>query len=275
MNQTFDEELKNLQDLIAFKGYRRNGCVLYAKYDFFKPECSISELVWGFCRNPCYARRLARVLYDSIPDYTETLGKANRTLCRSSLKPSFDEAMAVVCRPGNKENIAFSTQGTSPFDMDGVLNLDPVQVFNATDEDGQLWHGLVVPPEWEDEVSHIAVNIYADNWRELWTQVFSSKTSIAKRIRQRNDVRVFHPFQHPLPLLDLNIRLTLVINYKPGCTLLPGQVQQVFGICSNDFLRWLSDSSLEIGLSKKQVAHINIGSNSIEFVSKASVNNEV
>ncbi len=283
--ETFADELKNLIQLIKFKGYRRNGCVLYAKYEFFKPECTISELVWGFCHNPCYARRLVHQLSTMLPDYIEIMGKSNQMITESFMFSSFDTAMAQLCNkiqtPPN--HISFSTESTNKYDLmftDASQNVTVVH--NATDDDGELWHGLhintsthVSSEEWCDMVEDISVSIYdigSPNTTLLWQHKFSKRASISKRLKMHNNVLMFHPFKHALPLLDVDIRIMTCIRYKSNVharDVPQVMTEQVFGICSNDFCSWLSESSFELKLCKKDYIRINAHpTRSVEIILK-------
>jgi hypothetical protein len=274
MNPTFDDELKTLIALVRFKGYKRDGCVLYAKYDIYKPECTITELVWGFCRNPCFARRLTRELLAIIPDFTEILGKSNQMICQGRLFPTFDTAMAQICKKSNdRPHIVFSTEGTNRFDgtyIDEEANC-VVQTYNATDEDGETWHGLIVTPDWAKHVQNVNVSFITscEDWSDtcIWTHNYSS-ASIAKRVKGLNDASglcLFKPLKHPMPLLNLNLRILVSVTYKnANVEFIP---LQVFGVISNDFSDWLSDSSLELKLVNNDIAQIDMANMNITCVS--------
>ncbi len=268
MSVTFADELKALIDLVKFKKYKRSGCVLYAKYSYFKPECTITELVWGFCRNPCYARKLARELSLLIPDYAQLLGKANTDVAQVCLFPTFDYAMRRLStsRRSNEQPqqaLVFSSESTNPLDMSNSSGL----VFNATDEDGEIWCGLAVPSEkWTDNVESIKVSIFnrdVENPSLLWQCAFSN-ASVVKRVKKRNDVVMFQPFKHALPLLDLNFRVQTIVNFRSNkCD--ADSTSQIFGILSNAFCDWLQESSLQIKLCKNSTALINMPDHTIEF----------
>ena len=275
MSFTFADELKALVDLVKFKNYRRSGCVLYAKYGYFKPECTITEMVWGFCRNPCYARSLSRELSALIPDYVDIFAKANQCITQDSIFPTFDYAMRELATKANKANktpapkhIAFSSESTNPCDgivIDGE-SCQYERTLHATDEDGEIWCGISIPDEnWIDNVVNVAITIHggdSENNELLWQNTFS-RASVAKRMKKRNDVLMFQPFKHALPLLDLKLRMTICITYRADANNIEGA--QIFGILSDPFCEWLRESSLEIKLCKKNVALVNMSDHTILF----------
>lgn len=272
MSFTFNDELKALIDLINFKQYKRDGCVLYAKYQYFKPECTITELVWGFCRNPCYAKRLARELYAIIPDYTQLLSKANESVTNDILFSSFDNAMRCLSsfkKDRIAKSIVFSNESTNLRDrvIESTSNIGQlVKTLNATDDDGEVWCGIIVPDiAWTDSIENVCVTIY-DSQKDannlLWKYQYS-RASVAKRIKNRNGIYVFQPFKHALPILDLNIRVETQITYRADAQA-TGE-SQLFGILSDKFCDWLRETSLEIKLRKAQVALVNMSEKTILF----------
>lgn len=267
--QTYQDELISLIELVQFKGYKRNGCVLYAKYGYFKPECTISELVWGFCRNPCFARQLVRDLSVHILDYTDILSKSNSNI--TTIYSSLDAAMAKICKKtAPRVQIAYSSQGTNPADsltiQNGQLSLQNgqfVQVHNATDEDGEMWHGLTVGQSWELFVSNVKVSIFNSDESSLLWQYRYGKKSVIKRVRDVNGARVFQPFKHSLPLLGLDIKVVTTVTFVVGCPSVDSK--QIFSILSKEFSNWMSDASLELKLCKNTVAQVSMQDHTINF----------
>ena len=95
-NLTFSDELEKLLELVEYKQFIRIGQVLYAEYcGALKAECTVSELVWGWCRNPCFANTLIGELILNVPDYSRILGNGNRSICSGVPANSF---VAWACR---------------------------------------------------------------------------------------------------------------------------------------------------------------------------------
>ena len=192
-----------------------------------------------------------------IPDYARCLGRANRNICGDLLAKNFDGAMAIVCDKKRDIQLGYHMESTHPLDQVYIESNHIVHVLNATAGDGELWHGLLVDnEEWANGVESICVSIYGRRkTRELlWKQNFKG-LSIAKRTRQRNDLVMFQPFKHPLPLMDLDITVVTKIVFKPGVDF---EASQVFGIASNGFCEWLQRGKFEIKLCKKNVARVNM-----------------
>ena len=271
MSLTFQDELKALIQLVKFKNYRRSGCVLYAKYGYFKPECTITELVWGFCRNPCYARALSRELSALIPDYVELMGKANQSIESESIYCTFDYAMKELARSRRDKvpkALVYSSESTNPCDSIVIdsENCQYVRTLHTTDEDGEIWCGILVQNEqWAKNVERITVSIYEGDVESnylLWQHTYSH-ASVAKRVKKRNNIYVFQPFKHALPLLDLKLRMTTCITYRADAENIGAM--QLFGVLSDHFCEWLQESSLEIKLCKNSVALVNMADHQIQF----------
>jgi hypothetical protein len=270
-NLTFEDELQALLDLVEFKQFVRYGHALYADYfGVLKPECTVSELVWGWCKNPCFANSLIHDLMVIVLDYPKVLGRANRSIRQKYLARDFDQAMGYICaKDGSAPVLAYSMQSTNPNDQvyeeSGVDNDHYVRLLNATDEDGELWHGLLVSDEmWARGVESVTVSIYGGRKKRslLWQHNFTG-SSIKKRTRRRNDVVMFQPFKHPLPLMDLDITMVTKIIFKPEAT--DVDANQVFGIASNKFCDWLQRGKFEVKLCKDNVARINMRDGNIAF----------
>lgn len=264
--------MKALRKLIAYKEYERYGSLLYADYEVLKPECSIAELVWGWCRNPGFAKSLISDLRRSIPDrinFPELLVDSNRD---SSMHPDaiftkFDDAMHVVVSYNNRRSVVYSTEGSDKRDCmyEDESGERFVQKLNATDEDGELWHGLMFDTNGRtqpSDIESIKVAIHSGALL-LWKHIFTGN-SLNKRIKDRNGCLVFQPFVHPMLLLDLDVTVAAEITYKPSATSVGG-VSMLFGVCSNEFCDWLTKGSFEIALYKSSRAFIDMREKVMEF----------
>lgn len=268
MNYNYADELEFLLELIQYKNFQRYGSILYAKYDTLKAECSIGEMVWGWCKNPCFAKRLIADLEKRVPNcerFASLLSKSNKLVEKRYLNETFDYAMKQVCKKtADRTMLAYSTESTNNKDID---SLGHVQT-HATDEDGELWHGLLVssdPKEWDDVLDSITVTIYRtteENGKEvLWSDSYS-RASALQHTRNTKDVRMFVPFKHPMILLNLNISVECNVFYRDVHSCFP---KQVFGIAANDFCNWLSSSTFETKVSKGVRAYIDMPNNIIRF----------
>jgi len=266
MTTTFKDELNKLLDLIRYKRYYRSGDVLYVRYDYFKPECTISELVWGFCVNPCYAKRLTDTLLATLPDYPMILSVSGQNISNDTIQISFDDAMRIVCSKDQNADISFSNESTSKFDNSSYNDQgEYIERFSASDDDGEIWYGLRVDEFWLRAVDQVYVYFTSstDNNTKLWEHKYNGQHTIEKYIKNRNDVIMFHPFKNPLPLLDLDMRLWIEIKYNDSPVFT--NVQQIFGVCSTQFCKWLMDTLLEIRLYHRQVAYLDFKNKAVTF----------
>ena len=270
-NLTYDDELKNLLELVKFKNFVRYGHVLYSDYcGTLKPECTVGELVWGWCRNPCFAISLIKEMLSILPDFPKILGRSNRYICSDLIATNFDQAMVMVCaKTGNAPHLAYSIESTNQMDQvyeESTAESDHyVRLLNGTGFDGELWHGLSVNQEWGKGVSSVCVSIYgggATKRNLLWQHTYTG-SSITKRTRARNDVVMFQPFKHPLPLMELDITVVTQIIYKPEAT--DVDALQIFGVGSNKFCDWLQQIKFEVKLCKNTIARVNVREGKISF----------
>lgn len=264
-NLTFDDELKALYDLIRFKKFIRYGNALFTEYcGELRPERTVSELVWGWCHNPCFAKGLIDELMRTVPDYPKLLGNANRSVQSSLIAKNFDQAMVLVCsKQPNHPHLAYSSESTNSGDCVFEENINYCRMLNATEEDGELWNGLLISGEnWAHGVKSIKVSIYGGEHNLLWQYTFSG-SSIQKRVHHRNDVYIFQPFKHPLPLLDLDITVQTKIVFKTDATDL--DATQLFGVISNGFCEWLQQARFEVKLCKKSIAMADLRARTIVF----------
>ena len=273
MNLTYTDELEALMALVEYKQYQRYGQTLYAKYETLKPECTIGELVWGWCHNPCFAVRLIAELESKIPNcerFTALMSKANRLVEKKFLNISFDQAMRQVCKKGaDRTMLAYSTESTNMKDVE-VSSADGTGycLLNATDEDGELWHGLLVsddPKEWDDNVDSVTITIYRqteDDKVMLWCNMYSA-SSVLRHTRSSKDVRMFLPFKHPMILLGLNLTIeTRVYFRRAPVEEFPAQV---FGVAANNLCNWLSSTTFETKIGKGVRALIDMPKHTISF----------
>ena len=280
---TFQNELDILNDLIDFKAYVRYNEALFVEHcGALKPECTVSELVWGWCRNPCFANALIHNLMQTIPDYPKVLGSGNRNVCSKLIASDFDGAMKMLCKKdGTAPVLAYSKETTNPNsvtmfsgDNEDIL----LQEMYATEDDGEFWNGLVIPnEEWVNEVDKITVSVYGANEDLanedllLWQKTFASQKQIIRRVYTRNDMVMFQPFTHPLTLMNLDVTIVTKILYKDNvmARMVGANSQsaavQLFSIGSNGFCDWLQQAKFETKLCKKSMVRINMPKATISF----------
>lgn len=265
MNLTFQEELKALLDLVQFKQFQRYGQTLFAKYDVLKPELTISELAWGFCRNPCFAIKLQNELDRLIPNceqFSKLMAKANRLVENKYLNTTFDQAMRQVCSKTDRTLLAYSLESTNRLDRieisaDGTCT----QFLHATDEDGELWHGLRVTDhsDW-NKIDNIKISLLLQG-ECVWQHTFN-RSNVMKHTKTIKDVTTFLPFSHPLILINLGLTVETIVNYECEPNI---EIDQIFGIGSDEFCAWMSENAFELKLSNNNYALVDMPEKSISF----------
>ena len=260
---SFGDELELLLELVKFKGFVRYSGVLYAEHcGEFRPECTIAELVWGWCRNPCYALRLIEEVTASIPDYLKILGNSHRDMSLPLICGNVSEAVDLMDRTNS--DITYSI-GEHPYDhcYEDIESGERFQVINCSDQEGHFWNGLLIPSEkWVGGVKSIKIEIIDQaDFVHLFSTTFTS-AEVAKRIRRRNDVIMFQPFRHPMPLQSLGIEVHISIDY---CGNEIGHAEPLFSVASLRFMEWFNLVAIEVRLLKNTVALINMREQSIEI----------
>lgn len=246
----YQDELKALLELIEFKQYHRYGQTLYARYETMKPEITLCELAWGFCRNPCFANKLYGDLNNIVPDRTKfssLMSKSNRAIESELLNPSFDYAMRQICSKISSVMLAYSTESTNMRDRTEIeVNGSATQYLHASDEDGELWHGLLIENQTDwNKIDSIKIALQLND-DVVWQHTFNRR-EVAKHIKAVNDVCMWVPFKHPVIMFNVGLEVLTQINFDGE----PEQeVKQVFGVGSNEFCVWLSETSFETKLCK-------------------------
>lgn len=262
----YQDELKTLLDLVDFKQYHRYGQTLYARYETMKPELTICELAWGFCHNPCFATKLHKDLERLIPDRTKfsnALAKSNRRIDAGLLNESFDYAMRQVCSKEAPVMLTYSTESTNKHDRTEIATDDSAaQFLHATDEDGELWHGLLVENgngDWSN-IDIIRVMLKY-NGEAVWRHTYC-RSEIQRHIRTVNGLQVWTPFKHPVIIFNngLEVETVVISDFE-----LSQDVKQIFGIGSNEFCEWLSETSFETKLCKNNYINIDMPAKSVTF----------
>lgn len=266
INLTFNEELSRLEDLIEFKRYERVGDVLYARYDTLRPECTLSELVWGNCKSPCFANRLIEQLREIVPSFPSILSQTNREVSNYLTFRTFDEAIGMINDTEDDGiHVVYSTENSNPADCVYEEGDSQKRMMVATDEDGELWCGVVISEALLQGIDDITVTFFDSKQQSIWEQTFSHG-AVVRRTKDRNGKLIFQPFRHPVPLLDLEISIVTVIRFnQSACNYF---ATQLFGIVSNDFCEWLGRSLFEIKLCRGWSVVMDMPTGRIKFRKK-------
>jgi hypothetical protein len=244
MSMTFDQEYKELTDLINFKEYRRYGNDLFAKYVFdggyeWKYEYNICEFVWGFVKNPCFAPRLVRYLEKNVTDmkkYLKILAKSNKQVNNSNLFGKWESAMNAA--EGSKNPcIIYSTENSHV--MMGRDN----QMF-CNDVDGDLWHGLLMTENLVNSLHYIKFEVSGvSSENNEWTMEYMfDQIEIQKKARyfdsEQQGLLFYSPFKHPLILFNSNLECTVTL---VGEDVTENQIKLVYGICGKGLRNFLQN----------------------------------
>ena len=245
MQMTFDEEYYELLDLIKLKDYRRYGDDLYAKYCFndgykWKFEYNICELVWGFCKNPCFANGLVKQLEKNVPNMNKclkALAKGNKVK-NNRMYMRWDTAMDAVelNDAPNRPLIIYSTESSHVWTNKTVF---------CNDVDGELWHGILMTRDVVDHLDYINIELWGTNseneeWMTeyRWHQTDVDKSSTLFETAN-SGLMLFTPFKHPLILFKSGLELKVTFNFVDGRLPQETQIKMVYGVCNSTLREWI------------------------------------
>ena len=244
MNMTFEEEYADLLKLIKFKDHRRYGTDLYAKYCFdggyeWKHEYNICELVWGFCKNPCFAKELVVELDNNVIDmnvFMKTLAKGNKKIKSNKLCCDWDSAIAQLdTNDSNAPFIVYSTENSHLWSDKKIF---------CDDIDGELWHGILMTPDVLYGLDHITLELSGKNSDGVeWLKEirWAVEDIIVNSRAFDEELNLFTPFKHPLILTNSGISLNVYFNFIDGKLFAENQIKMVYGICSSSLKKWIED----------------------------------
>lgn len=249
MNMTWDDEYRELMNLIKFKKYRRYGNDLYAHYQFddgyeWKFEYNLCEIVWGFCKNPCFANTLVKKLEEDVPDMNKcitTLAKGNNKISSKKMFSSWSSAMdAIDLNDTPKPMIVYSTESSHV--------LTNKKVF-CNDVDGDMWHGLLMTDEVIENLEHISVELTGVNSNgKLWSTEYrwfvTDVVSQSKRFeREDSGLMLFSPFKHPIILMGSGINIAVSFHFMDGRLPDESQIRMIYGLCNTVLHKWIETPS--------------------------------
>lgn len=261
---SFSDEYKDLMELIKFKQYRRYGNDLFSQFCFddgyeWKLEYNICELVWGFCKNPCYAKRLVKTLEKDIPDMNKclkVLAKGNSNIRSERMYNRWDTAMDAIDLNDkkNKPMIVYSTENSHVWSNKKVF---------CSDVDGELWHGILMTQDALTNLDYIGVeligtNVDEENWE---TEYRFHSSDILKQVRSftydNQELQLFTPFKHPLIMLNSGLEISVSFNFIDGRLPKESQIKTVYGVCNTSLRKWLekptSTFTTELCLGRKLI----------------------
>lgn len=260
MYTSFKDEYNSLVDLAKYKKYRRYGKDLYVREnnetDVWKPEYNISEFTWGFCKSPCYAKRLTDSLEQAIPDhkkYLKTVAKSNKNVSANKLHQTWESAISVVQKSDKSiPLIVYSTENSHIVTDKTVF---------CNDVDGEFWHGILLSPEVLANLDNIIVSVSGIDFEgnEWCTDFIWHVTDIKRMATQFNSLEpmfYFSPFKHPVLLFNSSLSLNVSFNFIDGRLPSSSCVKMVYGVCNAALEEWLTSSeyfTTELAFDRKLV----------------------
>lgn len=248
---TFQDEYKALYRLIYNKRYSRYRDKLCTIKDGrLCPEYNLCEFVWGFCKNPCFAKRLVEQLEVTLPDqkpFFRTISRSNRKVSANKLFSKWDQALAVAQEAEShikqtdknvRPMIVYSTE-TSSMISSKTIFCDQV--------DGEFWHGILLAPDVLSNLESIKLKIvYNNNEQNDPPQTVSTYEWNNQKIRklstllnQPTSMFYFSPFKDPIVLFNNPLELHISFNFIDGRLPNESTIKMVYGICNMQLEQWL------------------------------------
>jgi hypothetical protein len=250
MNPTFNDEYKALNDLIKYKNYIRYGKDLYSRSrESLKHEYNISEFAWGFCKNPCYAKRLTETLENSVPDnrkFLKAVAKSNNNVTQNKLYPQWEGALKAIERAGiDVPLIVYSTETSHVWNNKTLF---------CNDIDGEFWHGMLLTSETLQNLDSLklvisGVDLNNEDW-EL--EYIFSALEVKHNVTQFNSVTpsfFFSPFKHPVVFVNSSLSLRATFSFMDGRLPSDTQIKMVYGVCNCALSEWLKINTLTTQLT--------------------------
>ena len=253
MNLSFDQELEGLLETVSFLSLTRYGDVFYTKKVTLKKERSISEFVWGFCFNPCFAKTLIVELKKRVSDakkYLSTLARANKGFNIDLLYECWEGATkAAQQREKDESPIVYSMENSCVWTN---------QTMYINSVDGDMWCGVIFPKTNLKDIDTIRIRINGvddcgNKWGEIeeWSKdeiVENTKSVFNHEFQEQDDWCIFMPYKHPVVLLNVDattIHVTFKANFEEDYQ---EYVRPVYGICDGKFREWLGSNRIKVDL---------------------------
>ena len=271
---SFADEHQELLTLINYKNYRRYNNDLYALYDTdgtgqseWKFEYNICEFVWGFCKNPCYAKRLTKALEDDVQNFNgflKVLARSNNNIKPSNLYHKWDTAIDVADKETNERpSIVYSTESSHLWSNKKVF---------CNSIDGELWHGILMTKDTVDNLESIRIDLQGTNsrnmeWKSDYLWHVSDVMMKCKTFGEDNNLVLFTPFVHPVILIGDCVQLAVSFSFTDGRLPKESQIKIVYGICNSALTKWLEKSTgFKTQLTPNRKLIVNIPNNTVDEV---------
>lgn len=236
---TFDEELHVLLELIRYKRYLRYGenLCLFSN-DQLCVEYNICEFVWGYCKNPCFAKRLITTLEKTLTDnkvFYKSILQSNTHVTGNKVFPQWELALTAAEDEQTRPMIVYSTETSSMISSKTIF---------CNEVDGEFWHGILLPPEIMNNIDTIEIK-FVDDSKTLGKYEWNNR-QIRKQciqFKQAESLLYFSPFKHPIvfshSILELHVTFNFIDHRLPN----ESNIKMVYGVCNKVLENWLEKYS--------------------------------
>ncbi len=203
--RNFKNECKELINIYNFKEYRRYNHIFKAKYNkHWKPECTLAEFVWNYCKTPRFAPKLI--------EYIDTM-TLDETVMKNWIADSNIDIDADITFVDKVDGVTYLSENpnvTHVYVLSDQLNLKTGEI-TIDQTNGDLLNGLIITDEDFDKINHISIEFsslendthikYIMHSSEMNENVYIIKEKDEET--QETDVYYLPFFVHPVPLVHL------------------------------------------------------------------------
>lgn len=251
---SFSDELKYLINLAKTLSLRRYGDSFYIKRTGLKHTYTLQEFVWGHCQNPASANRLYEQLEKIVPDYKTyslVLSRSNKKVNHTNVYETWEDAALAL--EENNSFVEYSADTSSLWNDNNEIKLYCV--------DGDMWHGMLFTSNALANIDSFQVQVSTVDSKGMnWGRVYEwSGSDIVQNCRPLVDEEdksmefdeyfIFTPFKHPLILKDITVDVILSVQFYNDNNVDEEEIRPIFGLCSEDFMKWLSDEKFKLELA--------------------------
>lgn len=260
LNETqLEEEFQDLLKTYKFKGYRRYGNILKAKYDRnWKKDTTISEFVWNYCKTPSAANRLIELLcYETLDDQhiKKWLTNINLEIDADITFCDFQDAIqnlkSSIDRDDHVEEYVH-VLGEGP-----DLESERPETFVVDGTEGDLFHGIIFDGQDYDSINN--VRFVFDSPSGEYTYIFQKEDFENNTYVLGDSDEIFYVplFQHPIPLVHLlenRVKLSIQVIMEPGEEQI--DCRPLLTVMSPRFQQWFKERSLLLVLRDGDVLRV-------------------
>lgn len=268
---SIEDELNLLLNLIKTLSLKRYHNTFFVKYQTLQRAYSISEFVWAYCYNPCFANKLISKIEERVPDYKQylsILARANKKINVDNVFLEWNDAATELEKDDAEYPIAHSAENSSIWDRNSI---------KVSAVDGDIWNGLVFDRDILENIDSIQIELETVNSKGMqWGRVYEwSGDDIAagcrslyentdEDVEEGEDLFLFAPFKHPLILRGVGLECIVSIHLLDGSKIKEDDVKLIFGVCNTHFCDWLSNEKFKLELAYGDKYIIDIANEAID-----------